>query len=264
MPGKVRPTPVSLDTPRDQIVREVQGKLRRFLADAAQSSFPEGGENVTQQYSMMAREIAGLAGRHEAICSIKGNGNVSVNDAAAICYVGAQETILLRIIHRTGGSTWVRYEFAFCTQERGRVKTRWVDAKEYYKAQPAEAEAPTSSEPDPALMRSSAEELLKALASGQRQLRAKGAQLTGDEVEHQIKGLGRAVQFQIGNNATTLPVGAHKAVCFTAGQAIKLRVFRRSTDGWLHGTFTLDITTTAGAQRRARGATGGPRYRWRD
>jgi hypothetical protein len=263
MPGKVRPTPVSLDTPRDQIVREVREKLQRFLADAARSSV-KGGENVTQQYPMMTREIAGLAGRHEAIFSIKGDGNVSVNDAAAICYIGAQETILLRIIHRTGRDTWVRYEFAFCTQERGRVKTRWVDAKEYYKAQPAEAATdPTSSEPDPALMQSSAEELLKVLASGQRQFRARGAQLTGEEVEHQIKGLGRAVRFQIGNNAVNLPVGAYKAVCFTAGQAIKLRVFRRSTDGWLHGTFTLDITTAANAQRRARGATGGPRYRWR-
>jgi hypothetical protein len=262
MPRKLRPTPVPLDTPRNAIVREVEAKFRRFVADAARSQFPEGGEDVTQNYAVMVREIAGLAGRHETICSIKGDGNVPTNDAAAVCYVGAQETILLRIIHRTGKSTWNRYEFAFCTQEHGHP-TRWVNAKEYYKASVAVPD-PTTSEPDMALVRSSAEALVVNIRQGTRQMRLKGAQLTGDEVQGQIKGLGAAVKFELGADATRLGLGSYKAVCFTAGSVIKLRVFRRANDGWVHGTFTLDTSkTSAGPARRARGATGGPRYRWR-
>lgn len=249
MPRKLRPIAVSLDTPRNTIVREVEEKLRRFLADAARSSFPDGGEELTQPHAIMAREITGLAGRQEAIHSIHGDGRLQVNEAAAVCYIGAQETILLRLVYRTGQTTWVRHEFAFCTQERGRTPYRWVNAKEYYAARPRPEEA------DPDRMKSTAEELIVELRAGRRAMRPESAQLTGDEVQIQIKGLGAAVQFELGANAARLGVGSYKAACFQAGDAYKLRVFRRANDGWLYQTFTLKIgRKRAPAERRARGA----------
>jgi hypothetical protein len=257
MPRKLRPIAVPLDTPRNVIVREVEEKLLRFLADASRSSFPDGGETVTQPHATMTREITGMASRQEAIYAIKGDGRLQVNEAAAVCFIGAQETILLRLIHRTGQSTWVRYEFAFCTQERGRVATRWVNAKEYYAARPRPEEI------DPDRLKSSANELIAALRGGQRPLRPESAQLTGDEVQLQIKSL-RGVQFEFGANAARLGVGSYKAVCFQAGDACKLRVFRRAHDGWMYQTFTLKIgRKRPAADRRARGAA--PiTYEWKD
>lgn len=257
MPRKLRPIAVPLDTPRSVIVREVEQKLLRFLADASRSSFPEGGENVTQPHATMTREIAGMANRQETIYSIKGDGRLQVNEVAAICYIGAQETILLRLVRRTGQSTWVRYEFAFCTQERGRVATRWVNAKEYFAARPRPAEA------NPDLMKSTANALLADLRARRRPMHPESAQLTGDEVQIQIKSL-TGVQFEFGANAARLGVGSYKAVCFQAGDAYKLRVFRRANDGWLYQTFTLKIGhKRAQAHRRARGAAP-VTYEWKD
>ncbi len=130
---------------------------------------PEGGEAQRNNGRALKQAIFGLARSHEAIYSVREDGDLQVGEAAAVCFVGSQEVILLRIFYRTDRNVQQVYEYALCYQERGRSPIKWTDAKGFYQsyARRQRAEAPPI-EIDMDKVRSTAEALLARLPTHER------------------------------------------------------------------------------------------------
>lgn len=244
--------------------REVGAKVQRFINEA-RSSLPEGGERKSNNFRALQQSITGLAGQPSALVSINGNGRIRVGEVSAVCFVGAQEVILLRIFYRIEEQALLQYEYALCQQRRGQSSVKWTDAKAFLRDYARRTTVRVPEGIDMGRTRASAEELLETISTGgPKKVLFKGAELTAAEVEQQIKGL-RPV-FVIGANAATLGVGSYKAVCFLSDASVlKLRVFRHDSSGWLHATFELTVEPKRPpAHRRLRGAAGKTiRYNWR-
>lgn len=258
-------TPVPQDFDRATLRREVNAKVQRFLSGASLTSLPEGGEVKRNNGRALRQAISGLAGSHEAIYSIKGDGNLQVGEAAAVCYVGAQEVILLRIFYRTERNAQAVYEYALCFQGRGRSPVTWKDAKSFYRtyARQQSAEAPPI-EIEMPKVREAAEALLSRLQARGRDFRPKGATLEGDEVEAQIKSLN--VIFTLGvADARTAGLGTYRVVGVVLdATGINLRVFRHDPDGWHRATYVLDVShSKPKAQKRGRRGNI-VQYQWRN
>lgn len=263
MPDTPVPVPPNFD--RTTLRREVNAKVQRFLSQAS-TSLPEGGTGVQGPFRTVYRAIIGLAGQPGTLYAINANNpRIQIGEAAAVCFLGSQQVILLRIYYRTGQETWQEYEYAFCEQKRGRTTSRaWTNARDFYRslAKRQSAEAPPI-EIDMALVRSSAEATLERIRRRQHGFRPRGAKLGGSAVEDQIKSL--KPTFAIGvDDARSAPVGSFRAICFVSeATGLNLRVYRHDHDGWLHATYVLDAHyKKPNAQHR--GQRGGQvEYTWR-
>jgi hypothetical protein len=244
--------------------REVDAKIQRFTADA-QSAPPAGGERKSNNFRALQQSISGLAGQQEVLVAVNGDGGIEVGELSAVCFVGAQDTILLRIFYRVEQRVLLQYEYALCVQRRGQSPVKWTDAKAFLREYARRTTVRVPVGIDMGRTRSSATELLETLRTGgPKKVLFRGAELTAAEVEHQIKGL--RPLFVLGDNAATLDVGSYKAACFLSdGSVLKLRVFRSDPSGWLHATYQLSVEPNRpAAHRRLRGAGGTKiRYNWR-
>jgi len=254
MGGIVPNIPVPQDFDRTALRREVGEKVQRFLDGASPASPPEGGEAKRNNGRALKQAISGLAGSREAIYAIRGDGDLQVGEAAAVCFVGSQEVILLRIFYRTDRNVQQVYEYALCYQERGRSPIKWTDARGFYQtfARRQRAEAPPI-EIDMVKVRSTAEALLARLKAHGRDFKPKGAQLEGAEVESQIRSLN--VAFTLGvDDARTAGLGSYRVICFIGeGSGLSLRIFRHDASGWLYATYVLDVSySRPNAQNRGR------------
>lgn len=262
MPSK----PVPQDYDRSALRSEVDAKLQRFLASASPDSPPEGGETKRGNSGALRQAISGLAGSATALYSVRGDGALHVGQAAAVCFVGSQGIILLQIFYRIDRNAQVVYEYALCYQRRGQSPVTWTNAKEFYRSNAQrQSEAAPLLQIDMTLARQSAEELLARIQSGRREFRAKGAVLTGDEVEDQIKSLNALdTTFALGvTDARTAPRGSYRAVgVVLEATGLNLRVFRHDPGGWTRATYTLDLNYSRprGQRRGRRGDI--PEYRW--
>lgn len=262
MPDTPVPVPPTFD--RITLRREVNAKVQRFLSQAS-TSLPEGGEEVQGPFRTVYRAIIGLAGQPGTLYALNTNPRIQIGEAAAVCFLGSQQVILLRIYYRTDQDTWQVHEYAFCEQKRGRTTSQaWTNARNFYRelAKHQSAEAPPI-EIDMALVRSSAEALLGRIKAGGHGFRPKGAKLSGTEVEEQIKGL--KPTFTIGvDDARSAPVSSYRAICFVSeATGLNLRVYRYNYDGWLYATYVLDVHyKKPNAQHRGRRG-GQVEYTWR-
>lgn len=252
------------DIDLDTLRREVDAKVQRFTADAL-SSPPAGGERKSNNFRAFQQAISGLAGQPQVLVAINGDGDIEVGELSAVCFVGAQDTILLRIFYRVEQQAWLQYEYALCVQRRGQSPVKWTNAKAFLREYARRNTVRVPEGIDMGRTRTSAEELLETLRTGgPKKVLFRGAELTATEVEQQIKGL--RPLFVLGDNAATLRVGSYKAACFLSdGNVLKLRVFRSDPSGWLHATYQLSVEPKRPpAHRRLRGAPGRTiRYNWR-
>lgn len=263
MPDTPVPVPPNFD--RITLRREVNAKVQRFLSQAS-TSLPEGGKEVQGPFRTVYRAIVGLVGQPGTLYSYNANNpRIQVGEAAAVCFLGSQQVILLRIYYRTGQDTCQEYEYAFCEQKRGRTTSQaWTNARNFYRelSKKQSDEAPPI-DIDMALVRSSAEALLGRVKAGGHGFRPRGAKLSGKEVEEQIKSLNST--FTIGvDDARSAPVGSYRAICFVSeATGLNLRVYRYNYDGWLYATYVLDAHyKKPNAQHR--GKRGGQvEYTWR-
>jgi hypothetical protein len=258
-------TPVPPTFDRITLRREVNAKVQRFLSGAA-SAVPEGGKAVTKPFRAVYRAIIGLAGQPGVLHTYNANNpRMQIGEAAAVCFLGSQQVILLRIYYRTGQETWQEYEYAFCEQKRGRTSSlAWTNARDFYRDlnKQQSAEAPPI-EIDMATVRSTAQATLDRIKVGGHGYHPRGAKLTGTEVEDQIKGL--KPTFTIGaNDARNAPVGSYRAICFVSeATGLNLRVYRHDREGWLHATYALEVRyKRPNAQHRGRRG-GQVEYTWR-
>ena len=246
--------PVPQDFDRTALRREVDEKVQRFLDGASPASPPEGGEAKRNNGRALKQAISGLAGSREAIYAIRGDGDLQVGEAAAVCFVGSQEVILLRIFYRTDRNVQQVYEYALCYQERGRSPIKWTDARGFYQtfARQQRAEAPPI-EIDMKKARQSAEELLARIKTDRRDFKPTGAQLNGDEIESQIRSLNVVFSLGVADARTAVP-GSYRVVgVVLEATGLNLRVFRHDSSGWLYATYTLDVRhSRPNAQRRGR------------
>ena len=258
--------PVPQDFDRPTLRREVDEKVQRFLGSAGPATPPEGGETKRNNTKALSQAISGLAKSPEAIYAVRGEGSLEVGEAAAVCYVGSQGVILLKIFYRTERNAQQVYEYALCYQRRGRSPVTWTDAKAFYRsyARRQGAAAPPL-EIDMTQARRSAEELLERIRSDQREFKAKGTVLSGDEVEAQLRSLNTLdTVFSLGvADARTAPRGSYRAVgVVLEATGLNLRVFRHDIDGWVRATYKLDLSYSR-PQGQRRGRRGDiPEYRW--
>ncbi len=257
-------TPVPSNFDRVTLRREVNAKVQRFLSQVT-TSLPDGGEEVEKPFRTVYRAIIGLAGQPGVLHTFNtSNPRIQIGEAAAVCYLGSQEVILLRVYYRTGQDTWQEYEYAFCEQKRGRTTSQaWTNAREFYRslAKQQSAQAPPI-EIDMAMVRSTAQSTMDRIATGVHGFRPKGKKLTGVEVETQIRGL--RPSFMLGvDDAQDAPVGSYRAICFVSeASGLNLRVYRHDREGWLYATYVLDVHhKRPNAQHRGRRG-GKVEYRW--
>ena len=160
MPDTPVPVPSTFD--RTTLRREVNARVQRFLSEVS-TALPPGGEMVEGAFRTVYTAIAGLAGQPGVLYSINANNRrIQIGEAAAVCFLGSQQVILLRIYYRTGQDAWQKYEYAYCEQKRGLGTIRtWTNARAFYRELNAQqsAEAPPI-EIDMALVRSSALSLI--------------------------------------------------------------------------------------------------------
>ena len=255
--------PVPRDFSRSALRGEVDAKVQRFLRGASPTSPPAGGETKRNNTRALKQAIAGLAGSQDAIYAIRGDGELGVGEAAAVCFVGSQEVILLQIFYRIERNAQLVYEYALCYQKHGQSEVTWTDAKAFYRtsARRQSAAAPPL-EIDMAQARRSAEELVARIKSNRRDFRVTGAQLRGDEVEAQIKSLNTVFSLGVTDARTAAP-GSYRVVgVVLEGTGLNLRVFRHDADGWVYATYTFDLNYSRprGQRRGRRGDI--PEYRW--
>lgn len=232
--------PVPQDYDRTALRREVNQAIQRFQSGASVTQLVRGGTKKQGSDGNLRSSIGSLARGHEAIYSIRGDGRLRVGETAAVCYVGREQVILLRIFYRTARDGWYQFEYALCFSSGSRSTLVWENSAEVYRSLGRQQAGATDPTLDMALVRSTAAEVVSDLAEGVREFRPRSAQLDTRTIASQIKSLKPV--FGVGvEDIEAAGVGAYAGVCFTSqARGFCLRVYRLNHDGWLYATFALD------------------------